>query len=169
MTDTIFTALVQQKIVERREGRSAAAQAATEADARFRARTAPLVARALEMMKDLSSDPMFANAMGYPDVSIRREDADGRIGVVSFAGLAGVLSFQTFNHGGIGIRIYPEPIVMGALECGLSYGIDPLKGELSRIDDLMARVRDHIAEFLADIYLSLAAHILQSKPQGLTG
>ena len=169
MTDTSFTALVQQKIVERREGRSAAARAASEADARFRARAAPLVARALEMMKDLSSDPMFANAMGYPDVSIRREDADGRIGVVSFAGPAGVLSFQTFEHDRIGMQIYPKPIVMGALDCGLTYGIDPLKGELSRIDDLMARVRDHIAEFLADIHLSPAAHILQSKPQGLTG
>lgn len=90
MTDTSFTDLVQQKIAERCEGRSAAAQAATEADARFRARSAPLVARAMEMMKDLSSAPMFASAIGYPEVSIRREDADGRIGVVSFSGPAGL-------------------------------------------------------------------------------
>lgn len=164
MTGTSFIDLVQQEIAERREGRSAAAQAVTEADARFRARTAPLVAKASEMMKDLSSDPMFANAMVHPKVSIRRGDVDGRIGSLSFAGPAGVLSFQTFDRGEIWVRIQPNMIVVSALDCGLSYSIDPLKGELSRIDDLMARVRDHIAEFLADIHLSPAAHILQPKP-----
>jgi hypothetical protein len=37
------------------------------------------------------------------------------------------------------MRIYPSTAVMQALDCGLAYGIDPIRGELSSIDDLIVR------------------------------
>lgn len=167
MSNISFTDLVQQKVVERREGRSAAVQAAMEADAAFRARAAPLLAEASELIEVLSSDPMFANAMGHPKVTIRREDTDGRQGTLGFAGPAGTLTFSIYNDKTVWVRINPALTVVAALDCGLSYGIDPLKGEMSHVDDLIVRVRDYIAEFVADVHLSSAANILLLRPKSV--
>jgi hypothetical protein len=71
------------------------------------------------MVKILSSDRMFAHAMGRPEVTIRREDTDGREGVVSFAGPAASISFQSFERSHVWMRIYPSTAVMQALDCGL--------------------------------------------------
>ena len=65
-----FTELVQRKVEERREGRSASVQAAAEADGRFRTRVASLCAAMSDMIERLSDDPMFANAMGRPEVTV---------------------------------------------------------------------------------------------------
>jgi hypothetical protein len=55
--------------------------------------------------------------------------------------------------------------VAAALDCGGSYSADPVPGSLSGIDDLIGRARDHLSDFLADIYLSPAVHVVQSAPQ----
>jgi len=108
-------------------GRSATAQAATEADAAFRICAALLLAQASEMIQALSSDPMFANAMGHSKATIRREDKDGRDCTVSFAGPAALLTFYMSNEEKVSMRVHPAMTVITALDCGLTYGIDPHK------------------------------------------
>jgi hypothetical protein len=161
-----FTQLLQQKIEERREGRSAAVLAAAEADARFRTRVAPLVEAVANLAKTLSTDTMFAALMGRPEVEFRREDEDGYEGTVRLSGRFAALSFNVMRRGGVLLRIQPGTIVMTALDCGLSYETGPIKGDWDRIDDLMACACDHMADFIADIYLSPVAHILQPGTQG---
>jgi hypothetical protein len=163
MKEIDFTSLVQQKIEERREGRSATRQAAVEADARFHSRAAPLVAAASDMAEDLSKDPMFVNAMGKPHVIIKRTDNIGLCGSARFPGRAGAIVFQVHDRGTVSMRIEPEFRAAEALGCGLTYAPDSLQGDLSNIEDLIFRARDHIADFLADIYLSPVAHLLEPE------
>jgi hypothetical protein len=163
MREANFTNLVRQKIEERRDGRSTAVRAATEADDRFRALAAPLVSAASELVKQLSGDAMFSNAMGRPEVTVRRRDKDGRRGEVKFEDEAGSLFFDISGSDEIWMRIMPNFVVTAALDCGLCYAFEPIKGDLSRIEDFIDRVRDHVAEYLADIYLSPAAHLLEPK------
>jgi hypothetical protein len=161
--DASFTDLVRQKIEERRDGRSAAMRAAAEADDRFRALAAPVVAAASELVKQLSGDAMFSNAMGRPEVTVRRDDKDGHRGSVKFEGETGALFFDISGGDEIRMQIMPDFVVRTALDCGVCYGLEPIKGDLSRIEDFIDRVRDHVAEYLADIYLSPAAHLLEPK------
>lgn len=161
-----FTKLVDQKIAERRDGRSTAVEAAAQADERFRVRAAPVAAAVSEMVKGLSKNPMFAHAMGWPEVTWKREDTSGRVGVVSIDGCAGTVSFLIFEHDVIWMRIYPSMIVAQALDSSLVYTIDPIKGDLARIEDMIICAIDHIADFFADIYWSPATHILRSASQG---
>jgi hypothetical protein len=163
MTDTDFTELVKRKIAERREGRSAAVQAAAEADRRFNTRVASLLAAVTQMIESLSGDSLFANAMGRPEVSVRRDDKDGLEGRLEFKGRAGRVVFIVCDGDPVLVRIYPEQAISTALGCEIAYEAEPIKGDLSRIDDLMLRVWDHLGEFFADIYLSPAAHVLQPE------
>lgn len=165
MKEADFTDLVRQKIEERRDGRSAAVRAAAEADDRFRALAAPVIAAASELVNRMSADAMFSNAMGKPEVTVRRTDKEGRRGHIIFEGEAGGLLFDISASDEIWMQIMPNYVVTAALDCGLSYAIGPVKGDLSRIGDFIDRVRDHVAEYLADIYLSPAAHLLEPKPE----
>lgn len=158
-----FTELVQRKIEERREGRSASVQAAAEADGRFRTRVAPLRAALSDMIERLSDDPMFANAMGRPEVTVQRDDKNGREGALRFEGRVGMISFLIHADGKAWMRVYPNWAVMAALDCGITYQIEPVRGELSDIDDLIQRACDHLSDFFADIYLSPAAHLLEPE------
>jgi hypothetical protein len=158
-----FTAVVSRKIEERREGRSAAAQAAAKADARFRARADPLLTAVSNMVAILSADPMFGNAIGRNEVTAKRDDKDGTIGVVQCSGRAGVLSFQIIEGGVVLMQILPDWVATSALDCSYTYTHEPIKGDLSAVDDLIGRACDHIADFIADLYLSPAAHMLEPE------
>jgi hypothetical protein len=165
-----FTELVQRKIEERREGRSAVVQAAAKADERFRTRVAPLVAAVSGMIERLSSDPMFGYAIGRPEVTVKRDDKLGQEGSLSFGGRAGRVLFIVTANGSVLVRIQPDWAVATALDCDMSYEVDPIRGDLSGIDDLLLRVCDHLGDFLADIYLSPAVHLVQpeaGKPDSL--
>lgn len=63
-----FTELVQRKIEERREGRSALVQIVAEADRSFRTRAGRLSETLSDMIKRLSTNPMFAKVFGRQDV-----------------------------------------------------------------------------------------------------
>jgi hypothetical protein len=173
MKEANFTDLVRQKIEERRDGRSAAVRAAAEADDRFRALAAPVVAAVSALVKQLSGDAMFSNAMGkMPEMTVRRIDQEGRHGDIKFEGESGALLFDISGSDEIWMQIMPNFVVMTALDCGFCYAIEPIKGDLSHIEDFIDRVRDHIAEYLADIYLSPAAHLLEptsKKPRMFDG
>ena len=158
-----FTEIVQREIEERREGRSALLQASAEADGRFRTRTVPLFAATSEMIKQLSADPMFADAMGRPEVTVKRDDQDGREGALTFEGRLGMVSFLIHADGGVWMRIYPSWAIAAALDCGTAYQIEPVKGDLSDIDNFIHRACDHLSDFFADIYLSPAAHLLEPE------
>ena len=165
-----FTEVLQRKIEERREGRSAVVQATARADERFRTRVAPLAAAVSGMIERLSSDPMFAHAIGRPDVTVKRDDRLGQEGSLSFVGRVGRVSFIVTANDSVLVRIQPDWAVVTALDCALSYEVDPIKGDLSGIDDLLLRVCDHLGDFLADIYLSPAVHLVQpeaGKPDNL--
>lgn len=41
------------------------------------------------MIEALAADPMFANAMGRPDVIVKRDDSDGLTGSLTLKGRAG--------------------------------------------------------------------------------
>jgi hypothetical protein len=144
MKEANFTNLVRQKIEERRD-----------------ALAAPLVSAASELVKQLSGDTMFSNAMGRPEVTVRRRDKDGRRGEVKFEGEAGALFFDISGSDEIWMQIMPNFVVTAALDCGLCYAFE--SSDLPRIEDFIDRVRDHVAEYLADIYLSPAAHLLEPK------
>ena len=158
-----FTELVRGKIEERRRGRSAAVQAAADADGRFRTRATLLLAAVSEMLGKLSDNPMFALAMGRSEVTVRRQDKEGQEGSLTFEGPVGSVSFSIDVDGSVSMRIYPSLPVASALDCGLAYGTDPVRGGPYDIDEFIPRVRDHLGDFLADIYLSPAAHLVQPE------
>ena len=67
------------------------------------------------------------------------------------------------RDGSIRLRIYPTGVAMHALErdyAGGYTGSKPLSGTLDGLDEFLARVEDAIAELLADLYLSPAAHLV---------
>jgi hypothetical protein len=132
MKEAHFTDPVRQKIEERRDGRSAAVRAAAEADDRFRALAAPVVAAVSELVKQLSGDAMFSNAMGRPEMTVRRVDKDGRHGEVNFEGEAGALFFDVSGTNQIWMQIMPNFVVKLALDCGFCYAIEPIQGDISR-------------------------------------
>lgn len=162
-----FTESVQRKIEERREGRSALVNTAAEADRRFRTRTVPLLEALSDMIKRLSEDPMFANAFGRPEVVAARSDQIGREGALRFEGRVGIVSFLIYKESEISLRIHPNWAITSALDCGMTYQVDSVKGDLSIIDDFIQQVCDRFSGFFADIYLSPAAHLLQPEREGL--
>jgi hypothetical protein len=164
MTDMDFTELVKRKIEERREGRSASIKAAAEANRRFDTRVAPLVSALEGAIERLSRDAMFANAMGRPEIAVRRSDQNGREGTVSFKGRAGQVSFVVCGSDAVLVPILPDWVVSNALDCEMAYGHEPIKGDLIRINDLILRVCDLLGEFFADICLSSASEFLQPEP-----
>jgi hypothetical protein len=154
-----FCELVGQKIEERREGRSAAVKAAEAADARFAATAAPLVAAVAKLLEELASDRMFHNAMGRPDIAINRLDASGGEGAVKFQGRVGVVSIVLISEGRMLMRITPNYSVAAALDQGgYTYTEDCVQGEMDKLDEFVDAVRDRLADYLADIYLSAVAH-----------
>ena len=159
-----FTDLLKRKIEERRDGRSPPVQTAMDADAQFRQRTAPLAAALTAMIETLAADPMFANAMGRPDIIVKRDDSDGLTGSLTFKGRAGDIAVRVDADGSSHMEIYPDFVVRQALKYGMTYGAKPISGNLSGTDEFIACIRDHIGDFLADIYFSPAAHLLQ--PEG---
>jgi hypothetical protein len=166
-----FTDIVQHKIEARRAGPSPQAAAAAEREARLRTRAAPLIT-AIEAMRDtLFEDPMFANAIGRPDLVLEPDDdpstIDGRFRLV---GRAAELMFVLRGEDKVGLSIYPDCPVHTALKCHeMRYPqAIPVKGDMAHLDAFMALALDHIADFIADVALSRAAHVLQpAKPAGV--
>lgn len=169
-----FTALVRRKIEERREGRSEALNALAAAEARLRKRAAPLTDALAAMVARLSQDPMFANAVGRPEVVFKCDNALAGEGYATFDGPAATFEFALDRDGSIRLRTYPTGIAMHALERNYASGYTgskPLSGTLDGLDEFLARVEDHIAELLADLYLSPAAHLVLGtrKKPGIDG
>ncbi len=69
-------------------------------------------------------------------------------------GKAGVLTFLIFDDDVIWSQILLAGLVAQALDCAMVYSDGPLRVTQAAIDDLIDRVCDHVADFLADIYLS---------------
>jgi hypothetical protein len=97
-------------------------RAAAEADARFRSHVAPLVVSASNMVKTLSADDMFANAMGIPEASVRLYKRDGRTGVVEFCYHKATTSFLILESGNIQMSIQPDYVAASARDCDQVYG-----------------------------------------------
>jgi hypothetical protein len=156
-----FTKLVKQKIEERLEVSVGTPQASAEADARFQARAAPVVTAASDMIDALCDDEIFISALGVwdhkissnmvtsLDVKARRGDRDGREGEVTIRGLTGMISFYILKNDDVWMRIEPVRQVMSALN--MTFGLIPIRGDLSNVCQLIVRGCDQLADLLADV------------------
>jgi hypothetical protein len=159
-----FTDIVQRKIEASRAGHAPRAAAAAAREARLRVEAAPLIA-VIEAMRDtLSADPMFANAMGRPGLGLELHDDPSRTGGrLRLEGRAAEFVFTLGREGKVRLSIYPGLAVIADLDCPeVRYTpAIPVEGNIARLDEFMALVQDHIADFMADVALSGAAHVLQ--------
>ena len=158
-----FTDRLQRKSEERREGRSAFVDAAAEAEARVRTRVAPLVEAVAALVRRLAADPMFANGVGRPQLTTGMPDTPGGSISVRFSGRVGSFCFWLREGDELAFEILPGLELNRALACGRgSYtGAKPLSGHIEHLDAFLEQVEDHIAEFIADVHGSPAAHLLE--------
>lgn len=160
-----FTDIVQRKIKERRTGPSPKALAQAARDKRFRL-LATQVINALEAVRDrLFEDPLFADVIGRPEVSVEPWNEEGEDGAT--LNLKGQLS-STFSivtdikRDRFSFRIYPDIRTTEALGCSMA-GYSPDSGMRGRSTDLNAfitLIEGHIADFLADVATTPAAALL---------
>lgn len=155
-----FTELVRRKIEERREGRSETVNAAAAAEARLRERAAPLMDALVAMVARLSRDPMFANAVGRPEVTF--ECVDEGAARLTFDGPTSTFAFRLEKDDDVCFHITLSARLDHALgrDFGGANGPKPLYGTLDRLDEFVVHAEDRIAELLADLYLSPAAHLV---------
>jgi hypothetical protein len=164
-----FTDIVQRKIQERRTGPSPKALAEAARDKRFRS-LATQVINALEAMRDrLFEDPLFADVIGRPDVGVEPWNEEGEDGAtLSLKGRLATFSIVTdIKRDRFSFRIYPDMPSTEALGCSLAAGYSPDGGMRGRSTDLnafIARIEDHIADFLADVATTPAAALLLQSP-----
>jgi hypothetical protein len=113
-----------------------------------------------KLAEELAPDPMSSHAFGNVRIKASRTDTVGDAGQLTPSGRAGQISFA-FDRRRIWMRIYAASEISVALDCGLTYAPEPLQGDIARLDEFMDRARDHVADYLAEVHLSSAAHVSQ--------
>jgi hypothetical protein len=164
-----FTDIVQRKIEARRTGPSPKALAEAARDKRFRLLATELIT-ALEAMRDrLSEDPLFADVIGRPEMGVAPWNQDGEdSATLSLTGRLATFSIVAdIKRDRFSFRIYPDMPGTEALGCSLAAGYSPDGGIRGRSTDLtafIARIEDHIGDFLADLVTTPAAAPLLQSP-----
>ena len=154
-----FGDLVRSKITERRQGRSEAMRAAMERQRRAHERAAPLLEALRGLLDRLGRDPMFSRAFpGRPEPTIADQHPDSLM--VTVEGVVGIIAVGLDEDDSLRSSIHPHFQVKAALDCGHRYGPEPLRGSMDDLATFLTTIEDHLAEFLADIYLSPAASMI---------
>jgi hypothetical protein len=123
---------------------------------------------AIEAMRDrLAEDSMFASAIGKPPVTVELPDARLNTGeCLMLTGDAAELTFTLRSGDQVEFSIYPGWTILAALNSrDLRYPqMVPVIGDMEHLDRFMVLVEEHIAEFIAEVALSSAAHLLGPRP-----
>ena len=102
----------------------------------------------------MSQDPMFADAIGNPVPTLKPANSEDAA-IVQIKGCAGNCHFYLDRDNSLYLDIVVGSDVQRALGCRCSYtGMNWVCGNMADLDGFIARVEDHIAEFLADIHLT---------------